>query len=172
MAPAIARQVLRFGLLVSLLVPAGCLNRSVVVESPRTSGAQVPLTILRAGDQALAFVPVYIDGQGPFAFALDTGASHSLIEKRLADRLGLPTDNRAVRLSGITAVATGRQVWVGRWKVGEVALPARLLVTLDLNQNDTESGMQGLLGSDVLSQFGRVTIDYKNGTLTLGGGPG
>jgi hypothetical protein len=50
----------------------------------------VPLLVLKGTDGAtLALAPVYVDDQGPFAFALDTGASHSVIDEDLADQLVL-----------------------------------------------------------------------------------
>lgn len=173
MTPRCPRSLSWIGILsLGLIAVTGCSNRSVVMGPPPgvNGGADVPLTILHASaGQTLALVPVYIDGQGPFTFTLDTGASHSLIEQGLADQLGLPVDGHTVKLSGISAVATGQQVWVGQWRVGDVELPARMLVTLNMGKFDKESGMQGLLGSDVLSQFGRVSIDYQNGKMTLGG---
>jgi predicted aspartyl protease len=39
-------------------------------------------------------VPVYIDGTGPYEFALDTGAAKSVIEASLAARLGLREDGQ------------------------------------------------------------------------------
>jgi hypothetical protein len=36
-------------------------------------------------------VPVSVDGQGPFSFTLDTGASTTTISKKLAEQLGIPT---------------------------------------------------------------------------------
>jgi hypothetical protein len=40
-----------------------------------------------------------------------------------------------------------------------------------LPEGSGETGMQGLLGSDVLSAFGRVVVDYDEEVLYLGAVP-
>src|SRR6202020_3359569 len=39
---------------------------------------------------AMALVPVYIDGHGPYPFAVDTGASTSLVSRAIVKKLKLP----------------------------------------------------------------------------------
>ena len=41
-------------------------------------------------------IPVSVNGQGPFSFVLDTGASITTIGKRLAEKLGIPKGARAI----------------------------------------------------------------------------
>ena len=47
----------------------------------------VPLQVMKQGKQVLALVPVKINGAGPYTFALDTGASRSLVDSQLAAKL-------------------------------------------------------------------------------------
>jgi hypothetical protein len=82
-------------LAIALLAAAGCRRGAVeqagAPPSQAGDGQTVSLLVLQGpGGSTLALVPVFIDGQGPFAFALDTGASHSVIDKDLAEQLGLP----------------------------------------------------------------------------------
>jgi predicted aspartyl protease len=63
----------------------------------------VPTRIDRIGR---IVVPVMINGQGPFRFIVDTGASHSTVSPQLAARLGLtPTTEAAIQMNGITGTA-------------------------------------------------------------------
>jgi predicted aspartyl protease len=110
---------------------------------------------------------VFIGGHGPFAFALDTGASHSVIDQDLADRLGLPSAGPAVEVTGVAATAEAGQVRVGGWRVGDVLLPGDTVVTIGLSEPNRRLKMRGLLGSDVLSRFGAVTVDYDHQKLLL-----
>jgi hypothetical protein len=53
------------------------------------------------------------------------------------------------------------------WRVGKVKLPATTVVEANLPFGNADGGVQGLLGSDMLSAFDVVTIDYANGLLRL-----
>jgi len=44
-------------------------------------------------------------GEGPFSFALDTGASHSVIDEDLAERLKLPRGGPDIEITGVAATA-------------------------------------------------------------------
>jgi len=50
---------------------------------------EVPPRVVGQGGRTLAFVPVSIEGRDTFSFALDTGASTSVVDKNVADRVGL-----------------------------------------------------------------------------------
>lgn len=100
--------------------------------------------------QTMALVPVTIDGQGPFPFALDTGASRSLIALPLAQRLHLPRRGSAGTLFGIGGGRPAQNV-----AVAQTASPQNV------------RGPVGLLGSDVLSRYGKIAIDYDKGLLIL-----
>jgi predicted aspartyl protease len=57
---------------------------------PDSAELEVELVIAEGpGDSTLAFVPVFIDDEGPFRFALDTGASDTAVHLPLAEDLGL-----------------------------------------------------------------------------------
>lgn len=61
--------------------------------------------------------------------------------------------------------ATGRELSIRSWTADRVALrPAKIAVLKGLARN---GGPEGLLGSDVLSRYGRVAIDYDNDKLLL-----
>ncbi|WP_167662421.1 hypothetical protein, partial [Salmonella enterica] len=54
---------------------------------------------------------------------------------------------------------------ISDWKLGRAEVPTSTVAVADLT---LRGGLVGLLGSDVLSTFGKVTIDYANEKATLG----
>ena len=127
----------------------------------------VPLHVVKHGDRTLALVPVTINGRGPFAFALDTGASTSAVDRGLARRLRLGKTGEKIDLSGVTGSATVSVVLVRHWRAGEARLPTQRLAAVDLGPARNGERLQGLLGSDVLNDYASVTVDYDAGRLTL-----
>jgi hypothetical protein len=140
----------------------------VYAEAPGADAPlEVPLDVVEGGNGGtLAFVPVTIHGQGPFTFALDTGASHSVVDAGIAEQIGLEHTDAPAEVTGVAGAATATPVQVDHWQVGGVDLGARTVLALDLAHNGGLS-LQGLLGSDVLNEFGTVTVDYDAATLTL-----
>jgi predicted aspartyl protease len=64
------------------------------------------------------WTPVFIQGQGPFRFVIDTGASVSIIDPELAARLQLPRLEDA-QLQGATAERTVEMFWSRQVVVAE-----------------------------------------------------
>jgi len=133
--------------------------------------------------QVLAFAPVYINGDGPYQFAIDTGASKSVVDQSLATELDLPSAGISGGMlspqnGGATSVST---VQVQNWRVGDITLDPATLVVTDLPSAQDQpglgrllgggQGLDGLLGSDILSGYGSVTLDYSDQLLTLGQHP-
>lgn len=69
---------------------------------------------------------------------------------------------------GIGGQATARSIEVKEWRAGRVVLPRQKIVTLDTKGI---AGPGGLLGSDVLSEFGKVLVDYRREKLVFGPTP-
>jgi hypothetical protein len=150
---------------------AGCQRRGpdVPPPAPLPEGEQaVRLTVLRGAGGAMAFVPIYINGQGPFAFALDTGASHSVVSTEVAEQLGLPVAGPPVQTAGVISVGELIPVRVESWRVGDVELPPLTLARVNIpNPPGRQVRLDGLLGSDVLSRYGVIKVDYDGQVLIL-----
>ncbi len=132
----------------------------------------VNMVVLKGrGGETLALVPVYIHGKGPFAFALDTGASRTVVDRRIAAELGLQVAGPDVPVSGVGGNVSAQPVHVENWRVDEIELPPSTLDTIDLSDGDRQTGLQGLLGSDTLSRFQVIQVDYKNQRLVFHPGP-
>jgi Aspartyl protease len=152
-----------------LLLIAVCalLSGSLLLEgvAAAQTPAVVPIKVLRRGGDILALAPVTIKGRSYF-FILDTGASTSVIGRRVSKRLGLRPTGRPVRVAGVFGSGAAQPVRIRRWQVGATPLPSLKIVSFDVG---ARGRIVGLLGSDVLARFGRISIDYVNKTLTLGG---
>ncbi|MBT2367271.1 retropepsin-like domain-containing protein [Streptomyces sp. ISL-10] len=128
---------------------------------------EVPLRVVEQGGQSLAFVPVTVEGEGPFMFALDTGASTSVVDEDVADQVGLERTGERRSVSGILGTGQVPVARVDQWKVGDVRIEPGEVTVIDLGPPQGGSGLQGLLGSDVLSDFGSITVDYDDGVLKI-----
>jgi aspartyl protease len=157
--------------------PIGKLSTPGVPKGEQTVSIQV---IARTGAQrsALALVPVYIDEHGPYPFALDTGASTSLISSALAHKFHLPEVGAPQVVSGVTGTGRAVNVRVGNWRAGKVPLPQTLLAAMlpsaqgatkapPRSQGRRVGAPVGLLGSDVLSRYGKIAVDYDRSLLIL-----
>jgi hypothetical protein len=58
------------------------------------------------------------------------------------------------------------EVKVQHWSVGRVDLPTHTATSTNLPGKGS-SGLQGLLDSDILSQFGAITLDYTHQILVV-----
>lgn len=119
------------------------------------------------GGATVVLLPVTINGQGPFTMALDTGASISLIDKPLANQLGLPQVGQPGTIAGVASDEQATPVKVNTWKIGALKLPATVAAAANLFSAQRTSGLKGLVGSDIWRQFGSLTIDYSAQTITV-----
>lgn len=166
----LALMLLSLALLLSLEL-AGCSMPSGLpftgVSASATS-VTIPAEIRHGDDgSALVVVQLTINGKGPYAFALDTGASLSLIDSDLAQQLRLPVAGPPVDVSGVGGKQRVTPVRVSVWALGAAILPERVITSAALPDLRRSAGVVGLLGSDVLSTFSSVTIDYANSDVVV-----
>ena len=135
-------------------------------------GQRVPLTVSTVHGQVAESVNVCIGGRGPFPFILDTGAGQSTIDAGLARRLHLRQSGPSVEFAGLGCTGVARPVSVGTWSLEGVALAPQQLTAATFPQMGGRGEPLGLLGSDVLSRFGAVRVDFTAGVLVLPGSEG
>jgi predicted aspartyl protease len=135
-------------------------------------GEKVPLTVSVVAGQVAETVDVCIGNQGPYPFILDTGAGQSTIDAGLAHRLHLASAGAATEFAGVGCTGTARPVAVGTWSLDGIPLSAQQLTAATLPQMGGKGEPDGLLGSDVLSRFGAVRVDFDPGALILPGPEG
>lgn len=108
-----------------------------------------------AFDQAVRMtVPVHVDGKGPFAFVVDTGANRSVIATEIAAFCRLPEAGMAP-LHGIAGAQPAALVRVARLRVGAVVSTDLRLPILSRSR----LGADGILGADMLRNR-RVTLGF------------
>jgi hypothetical protein len=56
---------------------------------------------------------------------------------------------------------------MNRWRAGAIGLPAAEIQTIDMPEPGGGIEIDGLLGSDILSSFGAITVDYETERLLL-----
>ena len=158
------------GLLSVAIVAAGCRQTGAParVEAPADSAAgEVAFELSGPGGAAL-MVPVYVNGQGPFRFVLDTGATLTCVDQQIAARLELP-QARGVTGVGAGVGSSGRMqiVRVDSVRLGAARAEELMACALDL-QHTGSVGLEidGLLGLNFLRAF-RVTIDFEREILLL-----
>jgi predicted aspartyl protease len=120
-----------------------------------------------SADKPLMILPVLVNGQGPYDFAVDTGAGHTVISERLAGELAL-VRGRDVRLKGgagdtrgfMTEVHTLQAAGVNFGKIPVVA--AGFFPSLSAEAGET---LDGIIGYNV-RQY-KVVIDYPGSAILL-----
>lgn len=143
--------------------PGGSAGQS----SAQTKGGKVQLQVVSKNGNTLALAPVYVAGKGPFPFIVDTGASSSVLDVDTAKKLGLPVEKTEQKVTGVSCRTTVSRVNVKKWRVGDITLRPQDMTSTDIPDPTKGAGVAGLLGSDVLSNYGSVTIDYSAEQLTL-----
>ena len=103
------------------------------------------------------WVPVTINGRGPFRLVVDTGATTSAIVSSVAKRLGLSIDPAArVQLQGATGIDTVPYVTAEQLELGDLLFSqAKLLIVPSVF-----GGADGVLGVQGLPDM-RIHIDFR-----------
>ena len=106
-------------------------------------------------------VPVMLNGKGPFAFVVDSGASQSGLSAELASQLQLPA-GQMVRVHGIVAAFLTSSVNVEDFRVGSIQTSLHNAPTFAR----ADLGADGLIGLDVLHD--RVlTLDFLRNRIEV-----
>ncbi len=109
-------------------------------------------------------VPVMINGQGPFRFIVDTGASHSVVSPALAARLGLtPTVEAAILVNGITGTSQVPGVTIEKLQAGDLSIEN---TDFPVVWAPLMGGADGILGAAGLSAQ-RLLVDFDRNKVVL-----
>ena len=125
--------------------------------------AEAPPLFLDAAQDAIdrMTVEVFINGQGPFAFVVDTGADRSALSTTLAARLGLEA-GRTVMLHGVGGSALTPTAKVPLMVAGDSRMKDSELPVLPPER----LGVDGLLGVDMLDDR-NVIMDFRRKRLEV-----
>lgn len=123
------------------------------------------LTSLNARrDGTLFDVPVRINGHGPYWFCVDTGASHTVIDPRIAKEVGVRAVGRTTtRGTGEGEVAVERAAPIDV-QAGAVALRVAEPWLIDLSGVPIAPDVRGLIGAEFLEAY-VVELDAARNTV-------
>jgi predicted aspartyl protease len=160
------RRLIALAGLVGLFVLVGFTGWGDATVGGAHATSTIPLVILKAKDgERLALARVIVHGRA-FPFLIDTGSSKTLVDDALARKLHLKAVGRPIKVTGVGCSEAARKVRLSRWSIGGQRLPS--IVATSSVIAGANGHAFGLLGSDVLSKFGTISIDYAHGQLTLG----
>jgi predicted aspartyl protease len=108
--------------------------------------------------------PVYVNGTGPFAFVVDTGASSSVMSPRLVTRLKLaPDPKRTKLLRGITGSEVVSTVAVQDITAGEITLPQ---LELPVVEPRVFADADGIFGADAFAH-GCLYVNFARSQVSI-----
>jgi len=112
---------------------------------------------------ASVIVPVTFNGALRANLALDTGATVTVVSRRIASNLALSTlgVTKVGTVAGVIAVPLAR---LGSLKVGDAQVHDLVVSVHDFS---TDPRIEGLLGLDFLKHF-HVSLDARRSLLILG----
>ncbi len=109
------------------------------------------------------WAPVYIDGKGPFRLVLDSGATASGVNQRVARELGLPmSPTDQVLLRGVVGLVPVPVVHVDSLTVGDLIFGARRMPVV----TDPLGGADGILSTAGMDDA-RIYIDFHHDLIQI-----
>lgn len=153
----------------ALLLLAACdVGAPARVTTPADSAAGEVAFRLIGPNEAALVVPVMLNGEGPYDFILDTGATFTCVADSTAARLDLP-ERQLVGGIGVGIGGTGRLrlATVDSLRIGAARAYDVPVCLLDLSHTQLlGTRIDGLVGLNVLKQF-RVTLDFERKIVRL-----
>ena len=116
-------------------------------------------------DSGRPSIEVMVNGQGPFDFVVDTGASFSVIDQGIAEDLGLEVVGTQILRSPGSAGFEGNRVQVGRLEAGGLTVEKPVLATMDL-LGFSGGVIAGVLGRPHFREL-LLTFDYPGSQLVV-----
>jgi predicted aspartyl protease len=153
---------------VRAFVVAAMAMTAATVAAPASAATTFVPAKLASGGYPVMLVKARVNGHGPYAFLVDTGATVTIVSATLAKNLRLTPVAVAVQGIGAGGSFTTR-AYTASVAVGETHQDRVVVGTFDLTQINAAVGtIDGLLGYDFLKNY-RVTIDYPGRRLCLDG---
>ena len=149
----------------SRLLLAGALTAQAVAQGPHSpcSDSAMPFALVSSFEIVL---PGQLGEWGGLRFILDTGSSHSVIDRRVADRMGLRRRpgmvfsfdrNLAVEWAEVP------EVRMGPLRVSGISMMVTRLADLSAFAENAD----GIIGMDVLRQARKICIDYERKRISF-----
>ena len=139
---------------------------STLAQTPEQTAptTNIVTTKIKLDDLSMIIVNVRINGSGPYDFLLDTGCAKTMVDRKLADQLGLPRLGEKT-VTGMLASARMSVVHVNSLSVAGATVPGGDIFSSDYPATVT-SKVRGVLGEDFLQNFD-LLIDYRHQSIRL-----
>jgi hypothetical protein len=132
------------------------------LSQSRVVDGDVPFTVQ---DGYMIIVEARIGRQRRLKFALDTGATHSVLRSEVAT--GQESVHRPVKIVNLDHVLTLELVEVADFQLGPIRIPQLPMMMNDLGYLRETAGVDGVLGLDVL-RMRSFSIDFGTRKITFG----
>ena len=144
-------------------------NATMTLGHPAPTGGQsfpIAAHLTAGGVSVIADVSVHGNRGG---FLIDTGASVTELDSKLANSSALKKVGAPTKIGAVSCTTSVQPVVFDNARISTVKLPT---VTAASSANAltarSNGKIQGLIGADILSTFGSVTLDFKNQRVLLG----
>lgn len=111
-------------------------------------------------------IPVYINGEGPFEFHLDTGGGYTALTTRVAEDLGLEMidmkDAKAAAIGGLVSIKSAK---VDSFRIGTETFEDEGVIVMDFEATSCSS-FDGIIGHSMLKHY-RMLLDYESMVFRL-----
>jgi len=114
-------------------------------------------------------VELSINGEGPFPFVFDTGADELFIQKSLVDKLALEKTGTGRIGSPLGEGFDADLVTIDQLSVGGATLHSVEAFVNTLPPQALGGEVWGVIGPYAFKDYGRVSFDFKNKQLEIGG---
>lgn len=167
-----SRRGLVAGIMLALAAPAAAAAEPAVCALAATARADAVFSIPFRTVDGRIYVEARVDGEGPFTFAVDTGASGlGRADASLVARLGLPVQGTGKTSDGV-ATATVDTVRLASLDLGGFVRHDLEVITRDYGSRlSAEAKFDGIIGREFFAD-GLLVIDYPSRRLTFSRAPG
>lgn len=107
--------------------------------------------------------PVWLNGQGPFLFIVDTGANRTVLSPETARRLGIDVSGAQAVVHGVTGSELAPLAQVRELRVGRIV---RRDVEMPVVSSRIHAAADGMLGADNLAGT-RLTVDFRRNRIDI-----
>ncbi len=134
---------------VAATLPGEAANDFPVRRRSALATTAIPLQ----GKMGIMTAQVRINGQGPFTFALDTGAGWVVVSPQLAQALNLGANAQPIEVLGFCGTAPAQWVVLDRVSIQNHTVPRLDTVILTDSRPLELLGVDGVIGQNFLNQF-------------------
>lgn len=147
-----------------LFIPIAALFAAAALVAPAL--AQVATVPYRIDYEGWYTVPVTVNGEGPFDFIIDTGATATVVFRNLADRQGMQlTDKPPRRILGLVGAERLPVYAIGDLEIGGQTLLRHDSPVIEDWAADRATP-QGVLGLDFLARYS-IVFDARQRTISF-----